>query len=136
MRIAIALAAVALTAAPAGVQVFRSADLKAAVKTTPLADWGNHLMEVAHREKSGEAEVHETKNDIFVIQSGSATLIAGGTVESPRKTAPGEVRGAGIKGGQKHALAPGDIVHIPAKMPHQMMVDKQVTYAIIKVNVP
>ncbi|MFB3829713.1 MAG: hypothetical protein ACE15B_23285 [Bryobacteraceae bacterium] len=135
MRIVIALAAVALTAAPAGFQVFRAADLKAPAKTGKVANWGNHSMDLAHREKNGEAELHETQNDIFVVQSGAATLIVGGAVESPRKTAPGEIRGAGIKGGEKHAIAAGDIVHIPANTPHQMLVAKQVTYAIIKVDV-
>ena len=40
-----------------------------------------------------------------------------------------------VSGGEKHHVAPGDIVHIPANVPHQMLLDsgKHVTYFVIKV---
>ena len=103
--------------------------------SNPLGNYGNHTMQLSHREASGEAELHETMNDIFVVESGEATLVVGGTVASAKTTAPNEVRGPSIQGGEKKKLGAGDIVHIPAKTPHQLLVDsgKQFTYAVIKV---
>jgi mannose-6-phosphate isomerase-like protein (cupin superfamily) len=106
------------------------------IASQPLGNYGNHSLSVIHREGSGEAELHETQGDIFIVQSGEATLIVGGTVVDPKTKAPHEVRGPSIKDGVSKQIGPGDIVHIAAQTPHQLMVPagKQVTYAIVKVN--
>ena len=108
------------------------------VASERLATWGNHLAMVAHREATGEAEVHEKQADVFVVQAGEATLVVGGEVEGGRTTAPGEVRAPSIKGGERKALAPGDIVHIPAKVPHQLLLvpGAKFTYFVVKVDTP
>src|SRR5579863_8147828 len=81
------------------------------------AKFENHSFNISHRDKSGEAEVHEKQTDIFVIQSGEAVLEVGGEVVDPKSTGPGEIKGPSIKGGTRKNVAPGDVVHIPAKMP-------------------
>jgi len=103
-----------------------------------LASYGNHSLSVIHREGSGEAELHETQADIFIVQSGEATLVVGGTVVEPKTTAPHEIRGPSIKDGVSKQLGPGDIVHVAAKTPHQVTIPagKQFTYAIVKVDTP
>jgi len=135
-------------AEPPGTVVWKSAELKDFAKTLApkmnagkvaterLATFGNHFAMVAHREGDGEAELHETQADIFVVQSGQATLVVGGEVVSPKTTAPNEVRGPSIKGGQNHPLAAGDIVHIPAKVPHQLLIAAggEFTYFVVKVD--
>jgi mannose-6-phosphate isomerase-like protein (cupin superfamily) len=135
-------------AEPTGTVVWKSAELKdyakklapkmneGKVATERLATFGNHFAMVAHREGDGEAELHESQADLFVVQSGQATLVVGGEVVSPKTTAPGEVRGPSIKGGQNHALAAGDVVHIPAKVPHQLLVaaGTEFTYFVMKVD--
>ena len=106
------------------------------VATLNLEKWDNHLAMVAHREGDGEAEFHENQADVFVVETGVATLVVGGEVVGGKTTAPGEIRGPSIKGGSKTKLAPGDIVHIPAKVPHQVLVEavKQFTYFVLKVD--
>ena len=58
-----------------------------------LADYGNYNTQLAHREATGGAELHEKFADIFVIQSGEATVIVGGKIDGSHQTAPGEIRG-------------------------------------------
>ena len=108
------------------------------VATERLATFGNHLAMIAHREGDGEAELHETQVDLFVVQSGEATLVIGGELERARTTAPGELRAPSIKGGSRRALAPGDVVHIPARLPHQLLIPsgKEFTYFVLKVDTP
>jgi mannose-6-phosphate isomerase-like protein (cupin superfamily) len=107
------------------------------IATQPLATWGNHNALVAHREGDGEAELHETQVDVMAIESGEATMIVGGTVVGAHTSAPHEVRGPSIRGGEKVTLAAGDVLHIPARTPHQMLVasGKQVTYFVVKIDV-
>jgi len=148
--IAILTAAAALPAGsnPAGFELWKSGDLQAfeqklspkmnaqKVATQPLGSYGNHNFLMAHREGSGEAELHETQADVMVVESGEATLVVGGTVVDPKTTAPHEIRGPSIKGGEKKSLAAGDVVHIPVKVPHQMLVEsgKQITYFVVKIE--
>jgi mannose-6-phosphate isomerase-like protein (cupin superfamily) len=139
---------VPLFAADPGIVVWKASDLKAKdkelagkmndqhVASETLANFGNHSTMLAHREGDGEAELHEKMADVFVIQSGEATLILGGTVVGGHTTAPGEIRGASIAGGEKKALSAGDAVHIPARVPHQMLVasGKKIAYFVVKVE--
>ncbi len=102
----------------------------------PLGKFDHHSISVIHREGSGEAELHEKQADVMIIESGEATILVGGTIPGSKTTAANEVRGPKIEGGERKKLAAGAIVHIPAKMPHQMLLDpgKQITYAIVKID--
>lgn len=101
-----------------------------------LGTYGNHLIGISHREGDGSAEVHQTQADIMVVEGGRATLIVGGTMVSPKTVKPNEVRGTSIDGGEVKQLEPGDIVHIPANVPHQLKIatGSKFTYLVIKVD--
>ena len=139
-----------LAATPAGVSVWTAAELKAQSEKLAsklneqkgafetLATFGNHLTMLAHREADGSAEIHDTQVDFFFVQSGTATLVYGGEVPDAKTTAPNERRGAAVKGGERKTLGPGDVVHIPARVPHQLLVPagKEFTYFVVKVDTP
>jgi mannose-6-phosphate isomerase-like protein (cupin superfamily) len=100
-----------------------------------LADYGNHSFMTAYRTGDGEAEVHEKTVDHFVVQVGEAQLQVGGTVVEPKTTGPGEIRGKAIQGGEIINMKPGDIIHIPANTPHQVLIKKgEFLYSVIKVK--
>jgi len=101
-----------------------------------IADFPNELFMLAHREADGQAELHETQADVFFVQSGTATLIVGGTLHNEETTAPHEKRGGTIEGGTRQKLSVGDVVRIPANMPHQLLLDgaKEFTYFVVKIK--
>jgi len=133
--------------APKGIMVWKSADLKAyagtlapkmnaqKIASQALADFGGYNAMIVHREGSADAEWHDNAADFMVVQSGACTLILGGAIKDGHTTAPGEIRGPSIDGGQSYEVASGDIVNIPAKTPHQMMVPAggQITYFVVKI---
>jgi mannose-6-phosphate isomerase-like protein (cupin superfamily) len=144
-------AALLLAADPPGFMHWRAAELKGLEQklvgkldpklkaaSEPLGKFPNHSLALAHREASGEAELHETQADVFIVQSGEASLVVGGQVAGARTTAPGELRGSSIEGGRRMKLGVGDVVHIPVKVPHQLLVEpgKQFTYFVVKVDTP
>jgi mannose-6-phosphate isomerase-like protein (cupin superfamily) len=144
------LAVPLMAAAPPEVSIWTAADLKAQsgklagkldehkAAFERLASFGNHLTMIARREADGGAEIHETQVDFFFVQSGTATLVYGGELPGAKTTAPGELRGAAVKGGERTTIGPGDVVHIPARVPHQLLVPagKVFTYFVIKVDTP
>ena len=133
--------------APGGVRVWKSTDIHAKgaalaqkldankVASEVIATDGNRTFMVAHREGSGLAEVHDTAADIMFISEGQVTMTYGGAVVGGKTTEPGETRGASITGGTDVALGPGDVLHIPAKIAHQMKLapGAKVTYFVTKV---
>ena len=147
---ALLAAACALPAGdPPGLFVWKAAELKAfskslapkidakKVATQQLTAFGNYSFMVAHREGSGEAEYHATQADIFVVESGEATLVYGGNLVDGKSTAPNEMRAPSISGGMEKKIAAGDVVTIPAKLPHQVKLDsgsKEFTYFVVKVT--
>src|SRR5215470_20101054 len=101
-----------------------------------LADFSNDTFMLSRRQADGIVEWHENQADVFFVQSGSATLLVGGTLVDAQQTEPHEKRNGTIQGGVRHKLSPGDIVRIPPKMPHQILLDGSsgFTYFVIKVK--
>jgi mannose-6-phosphate isomerase-like protein (cupin superfamily) len=101
-----------------------------------LSDFPKELFLLGRREADGQVEWHETQADVFVVQSGSATLLVGGTMINGETVAPHEKRNGSIQGGVRQKLSAGDIVHIPAQVPHQLLLEgsHEFTYFVIKVK--
>jgi hypothetical protein len=92
----------------------------------------------ARRVVTGEPEVHDQWIDLAVVQAGRATLLTGGRVDGSRIESPGEQRGGKIVGGTTRAVAIGDLIVIPAGIPHQYQLSRgdSIRYLTIKVAKP
>jgi hypothetical protein len=121
-------------------QLARVADELAKGTTTGRTIGGHptyHYVQV-RRVASGEPEVHDRWIDVTIVQAGRATLLAGGRVEGGRLAADGEHRGGTIAGGTPHPIATGDLLVVPAGLPHQFQVARgdSVRYLTLKVQQP
>ena len=105
-----------------------------------LADYGDHRFRLLYRDADGLPEQHDNTVDVVIVQSGEGTLVLGGKMINLKASAVGigEYVGTGIEGGERHALAPGDLVHIPAKIPHNFVIakGKHITYVLVKFPAP
>jgi len=88
------------------------------VKGQPLLENGEYKIHASHRDAAGKAEVHEHETDIIYVLQGTATFVTGGKVVGGEMTGPGEIRGAGIEGGETRKLVKGDVVVVPQGTPH------------------
>jgi mannose-6-phosphate isomerase-like protein (cupin superfamily) len=104
--------------------------------TQHLEDFPNDLFMLSCREADGVVEWHETQADVFVVESGSATLLVGGTMVGGATVEPHEKRNGEIEGGTRVKLSAGDVVRIAPKVPHQILLDgaKDFTYFVIKIK--
>lgn len=104
--------------------------------TETLKKYASDYTMLAFRSKSGKAELHEKFADFYFVVGGEATLVSGGHIVNSSTTAPGEVRGDSVQDGKETRLKKGDIVHIPANIPHQLVLAKGGTfqYFIVKVQ--
>jgi mannose-6-phosphate isomerase-like protein (cupin superfamily) len=101
-----------------------------------LKEYPQHYAMLSFRSRDGEAELHENFADVFYVIDGRATLVTGGTVAGAHRIGPGEMRGSSVEGGVRQELRAGDVAHVPAGVPHQMLVagEKTVTCLVMKVQ--
>ena len=101
-----------------------------------LGDFPQDKFMLSRRQTDGMPEWHENQADVFFVQSGSATLIVGGTLVGAENTEPHEKRNGTIQGGVRQKLSAGDVVRIPPKVPHQLLLDgsPEFTYFVVKVK--
>jgi len=93
------------------------------------------LIVLAQRREAGEVELHEHTNHVFVLVEGEATLLVGGTMVEPKRTAPGQMRAPSLQGGTTYHLSKGDVITIPAKTPHWFKEVPTHTVAYYAVNI-
>jgi len=104
-----------------------------------LADYGDHRFRRLYRDADGLPEQHDQIIDVVIVQSGEGTLLLGGKMINAKVSGvAGEYLGTGIEGGERHPLGAGDVVHIPAKIPHSFLVPqgKHITYVLVKFPAP
>ena len=101
-----------------------------------LADFPNDSFLLVHREADGQVEWHETQVDVFFVQSGSAKLLLGGKMINAETVGPHEKRNGSIEGGVRVKLSAGDVVRIPPRIPHQLLLDgaHEFNYFVVKVK--
>lgn len=101
-----------------------------------LEKYPHHYTMLAFRQHSGGGELHQNFADIFFILDGHAAVITGGHLVEEKSAGPGEIRGRAVEGGNRQEVKSGDVVHIPAGTPHQMVLAEgdSVTYFVVKVD--
>jgi glc operon protein GlcG len=88
----------------------------------------------SYRNGPGQVEVHDKETDVFYVVDGGATFITGGTMIGGKASGPGQMRGTDIQGGQVHHLTKGDVIVIPAGIPHWFKeVPTSINYYVVKV---
>ena len=147
MCAAIVLTVPVSAADPPGFAMWRASDLKAHdaelskhvgpdhSSRETLAEYKDHRFRMLYRDADGNPEQHDAIIDVVMVQSGEGTLVLGGTMAGKRATSAGEWLGTKLDGGERHAIGAGDIVHIPAGIPHSFLVPggKHITYVLLKI---
>ena len=100
-----------------------------------LLESDGYKIDAGRREAPGEVEYHERTVDVMRVVEGSATVLTGGSMVDARKVAPGELRAASVEGASEHSLSVGDVLAVPAGVPHQFTeVSDPFLYFVVKVE--
>jgi mannose-6-phosphate isomerase-like protein (cupin superfamily) len=100
----------------------------------PLVKASDLLVMGAHRAENGKVELHDRETDVFYVVDGGATFVTGGKMVGGKLTSPGQWLGTDIQGGQVRQLTKGDVIVIPAGIPHWFKeVPHSVSYFVVKV---
>src|SRR2546429_1779794 len=110
-------AAVVLTAAAGDAKVTYVGHDKVA-KGGALVTSNDFNIQILTRTGPGQVEVHDKETDTFYILDGDATFVTGGAMICGNVTAPNPQRGTGNRGCEAPYLPKGDVIVIPAGIPH------------------
>ena len=120
----------------------REATLIETARTVPtgfavatLDNYGNDRTLLVVRLHTGDAERHQFWADQIYVNHGDLILVYGGIMLQERPNGgpnvSGETLGSGIEGGKEIPLHTGDIIHIPAGIPHWVKVTPGTTAAYL-----
>ncbi len=103
-----------------------------------LASGPDFAASMAKRTGPGQVEVHDKETDTFYILDGEATFVTGGTMVGGRVSRPNQQLGTSIEGGQTHHLSKGDVITVPAGIPHwfKEVTKPAITYYLVKIIKP
>jgi mannose-6-phosphate isomerase-like protein (cupin superfamily) len=107
-----------------------------------LGNYGNHKIRFIHRVGTGAPEFHTYFVDLWIVESGHGTLVVGGTLNDPKPLtgneagARGDMTGSSIEGGERHDVSTGDVIHIPPKTPHQILVSRGEEITYLRIAIP
>ena len=99
------------------------------------SDGRNYMVHASRRSTPGQAEIHTRDTDVIYVLDGEASLTTGGRAVDAKTTGQDELRGVTIDAGQTRSLTKGDVVVIPAGVPHQFVkVTNPFLYFVVKVR--
>lgn len=84
----------------------------------PLVRDGKTVAALEYWKAPGRPAVHPAEAEYAIVIAGKGTLLSGGTLVAPRPVKPELTEGDRIVGGTTRSLAPGDVLLIPAGVPH------------------
>src|SRR5262245_52714807 len=104
-------------------------------KGAVLVNNGSYQVHASRREEPGQVEVHVKDTDVIYMLEGATTFVTGGSMVGGQITAPDEIRGSGIEGGETRSLTAGDIVIVPNGTPHWFKdLSGPILYYVVKVQ--
>lgn len=84
----------------------------------PLLKDGSRTAALEIWKAPGRPAVHLAEAEYFTVVQGTGTLVTGGHLSNSRLVKPGQMDGDAIEGGTTRPLSAGDVVLIPAGVPH------------------
>ncbi|MFW6200614.1 MAG: hypothetical protein ACOC8K_08575, partial [Gemmatimonadota bacterium] len=97
-----------------------------------------HSISLILREGYTQPEIHERKWDVYVILEGSGTVLMGGERTNWIEGRPQEEQRPGLTGAERFEVTEGDVLHVPARVWHQLLLDEgeSMTYMLINIMEP
>jgi mannose-6-phosphate isomerase-like protein (cupin superfamily) len=108
-----------------------------------VVDAGGHYLGVAMVQRTSadqNALVHDKIDEIYYVLEGSGTLVTGGALVNAKQTSESPTIGPGwsgtsIKDGESRRVTVGDVVFIPASVPHMFsQLDGTIRYLVYRVD--
>ena len=101
-----------------------------------LKAFPGHSAMLSVRQRSGMAEVDEDCAQLLIVLEGRATMVTGCKIEDASHTRTSQVANSASSSGSSQELRAGDVVHIAAGTPYQLLLsgDRTLSCLVIRIK--
>ena len=100
--------------------------------TVRLVEGGSYNVNIRRLHQAEAARTHARTIEVYVVREGSATLVTGGQIVDEGGAPVDGEQLATIRGGTERVISAGDLVFIPAGVPHGIRDTDGIIYSNIR----
>ena len=87
----------------------------------PILSLAPYRAQLEYRPGTSPAAVHEKDAELMVVLEGTGNIVTGGKLVEEKRNNANNLGGSSITGGNSQAVAKGDMLIVPANVPHQVI---------------
>lgn len=147
---ALAVPVIAQAAEPAPMRMFMNnkeiiglidkakADRKgnAPIVIEPILSMAPYRANLEYRPGTAPAALHEKDAELMVVLQGAGNIVTGGKLVEEKRNNANNLSGSSITGGNSQAVAHGDMLIVPANVPHQVIPTGAAPIVLMTLHVP
>ncbi len=89
-----------------------------------------------YRPITAPAALHEKDDELMVVIQGTGNIITGGTIVDSKRVNSANFSGPSISGGTTRAVGVGDMLIVPANVPHQIVPTGGAPIVLMTLHIP
>ncbi len=108
----------------------------APIVVEPILFMAPYRANLEYRPGTAPAALHEKDGELMVVLQGSGEIVTGGKLVGQKRTNANNLSGTSIAGGNSQAVAVGDMLIVPANVPHQVIPGGGAPIVLMTLHVP
>lgn len=108
----------------------------APVVAEPILSMAPYRAQLEYRPGTAPAASHDKDAELFVVLQGTGNIVTGGKLVDEKRVNANNLSGSSITGGSSRAVAAGDMLIVPANVPHQVIPGGGAPIVVMTMHVP
>jgi mannose-6-phosphate isomerase-like protein (cupin superfamily) len=102
----------------------------------PILSLTPYRAQLEYRPGTSPAAVHEKDAELMVVLEGTGNIVTGGKLVDEKRNNANNLGGSSIAGGSSQAVVKGDMLIVPANVPHQVIPTGGAPIVLMTLHVP
>jgi mannose-6-phosphate isomerase-like protein (cupin superfamily) len=102
----------------------------------PILLMAPYRAQLEYRPATAPAASHDKDAELFVVLQGTGSIVTGGKLVDEKRVNANNSSGSSIAGGTSQAVAAGDVLIVPATVPHQVIPGGGEPIVVMTMHVP
>lgn len=102
----------------------------------PILVLAPYRAQLEYRPATAPAALHEKDAELMVVLQGTGNIVTGGKLVQEKRTNANNLSGSSIEGGKSQTVVKGDMLIVPANVPHQVIPSGGAPIVLMTLHVP
>jgi mannose-6-phosphate isomerase-like protein (cupin superfamily) len=102
----------------------------------PILSLAPYRAQLEYRPGTSPAAVHEKDAELMVVLEGTGNIVTGGKLVDEKRNNANNLGGSSIADGNSQAVVKGDMIIVPANVPHQVIPTGGAPIVLMTLHVP